>query len=73
MLRLVPFDKEKNEESKVENILSSLYFLQLIFFSYFHDLKGKNLIFPKTGWFHKSVYIIAKDNDDRFQCLVNLP
>ena len=47
MLRLVPFDKEKNEESKVQNILSPLYFFQLIFL-YFHDLKGKKLIFPKT-------------------------
>ena len=42
MLRLVPFDKEKNEESKVENILSSLYFLQLIFFPIFMTWKEKN-------------------------------
>ena len=42
MLRLVPFDKEKNEESKVQNILSPLYFLQLIFFSIFMTWKEKN-------------------------------
>lgn len=68
MLRLVPFDKEKNKESKAENILSPVYFLQLFFFLYFHDLKGKYLIFPKTHWFHQSAYIIAKENENRFQC-----
>lgn len=39
MLRLVPFDKEKNEESKAENILSPVYFLQLFFFYIFMTWK----------------------------------
>lgn len=31
MLTLFPLDKEKNEESKVEDNLSPVFFLQLVF------------------------------------------
>lgn len=35
MLRLVPLDKERKEESKVEDMPSPLFFLQLVFLSVF--------------------------------------
>lgn len=56
MLRLVPLDKEKNEESKVEDVASPVLFTASFFccccclfpVNIFMRLEENNLVFPKT-------------------------
>lgn len=61
MLRLVSIDKERKEESKVEDMPSPLFFLQLVFFvSIFVNLEQNNLVFPETHRSHESVSVSAR-------------